>query len=403
MLQEEGLPMKGKVVPRGKCPKCNRPFAFGKKGYTCAEHEIKPERYRISIYSRYIYSDKQGDPLDSFSRAYKLLAHINTEIEDGTFDISKYVRSEQEQFLIGNLVPRFWDEKKDKLAPSWAPDFKRMMDRISAHLKNMDVRDLKRPHVIDFAATLKDYAPKTQKNHLDTLKEFLRWVRDDREMILRVPQIPMVEKEEKVNPWLSREDRDNLVTLTDEGDRPIIRFLATYGCRPGEARALRIRDVDLKRGEIHIHATFSDKEIRERRKGRGAPPLTLPIVPEVTEWLDKRCREALPMAPLFPNPRTGDFYQEGAIRRLKDRIWKKAGLDPSMRLYDATRHSVGSEMVSKGLPLNAVREMFGHTDVRTSKRYAHANLESKRLSLQVISGEKVVWIGLDKKTSENVK
>ena len=80
--------MKGKVVPRGKCPKCNRPFALGKKGYTCTEHEIKPERYRISIYSRYIYSDKQGEPLDSFSRAYKLLAHINTEIEDGTFDIS---------------------------------------------------------------------------------------------------------------------------------------------------------------------------------------------------------------------------------------------------------------------------------------------------------------------------
>jgi integrase len=394
--------MNGTILPRGKCPVCHKSFSpirqKGKTkilGYKCPRHLTTPDRFRISLYHHrrlFIYSNKQGRILDSYIDAVELLKQINAELDAGKFDSSKYVRMEQSQFWVSRLADVFWKEKKDKLRPSYQADFKRMLDRASNFFGPLDVRELRKPQIIDFQKTFAHLSPKTQKNHLDLLKTFLRWVRDDREKIERVPLFPLVEKEVKMPRWISTEDQQRILDHVPAEDRPIINFCMTYGCRQGEARALRVQDIDWPNQTINIHSTFSGNVVLERRKGRGAPPLSLPIMPEVAPFLQKRLKEALPAAFVFVNPRTGNPYQEATIGRLWDRVRNLAGIDKSLRLYDATRHSVASNLRKRGADIAAIKDILGHTDIRTTMRYAHADLESKKTSLELLSASKLVYV-----------
>jgi integrase len=63
-------------------------------------------------------------------------------------------------------------------------------------------------------------------------------------MIDRTPALPYIGKEIKIPRWISIEDQKRIFEVVPAEDRPIIEFCMTYGCRPGEARALQIQDID---------------------------------------------------------------------------------------------------------------------------------------------------------------
>jgi integrase len=388
--------MVGQIYPRGKCPVCHLSFEkIPRLGFICKTHQTKPDRFRISLYWHkplYIYSDKQGKALDSYLRAYDLLAYINEEIRAKTFEPSKYIRSERSAFWFRNLAVRFWESKKSSIAPSYQGDYKRIIDRACAFFGPKDIREIRKSDLIDFHQTLFNLSPKTQKNHLDIIKTFLRWIMDDREMIAKVPAFPHIEKTVNIPRWISREDQGRILDLVPGEDRPIIEFCMTYGVRPGEARALRVQDIDWGNQTILIRSTFSGSVIREKRKGRGSPPLSLPIMPQVASYLEIRLKEAVGAACVFPNPRTGQPYQEGAIRRLWERIRGLAGIDRRLRLYDATRHSLASQLKQAGVSIDRIKDILGHTDIRTTLKYAHMDLSSKREDLEKLAVNKIVAI-----------
>ena len=50
-----------------------------------------------------------------------------------------------------------------------------------------------------------------------------------------------------------------------------------------------------------------------------------------------------------------------------------------MTLYEATRHSFASNAVTDSVPINIIKEVMGHTDIKTTMIYAHADLNSQRV------------------------
>lgn len=396
------VPLHGTIRSQKKCPLCKKRFApvHGKSGaligLICLEHKIPPDRFYLDLHhqgERYlIFSDRKGRILDSFSAVLYVQREISREIEDHTFDPSKYVKRKQQEFWVCKLLDRFKEFKKPEIAPSWWKDYLRMIGLARDFFGPADVREIRKMDLIKYKEHLEashSYSSKSLKNILDHFRSFLRYCWKELELIDQVPSFPEIQTEEAKFKWL---DQDNQLAVFDhvpEGDRPIIAFMMLQGIRPGEARALKVKDVDLANQTVTIGATFSGPIYREKRKGRKSRALTQPIHPEMMEFIIRRCAEALPEAFLFVCPKTGRHYSETGLKRVWDEVRKAAGISGGLRLYDATRHSFASQLVNAGVDIAAVSRLMGHSTLKMTMRYAHHEVGKLRTDLEKLSLKKI--------------
>ncbi|MEO5357135.1 MAG: tyrosine-type recombinase/integrase [Nitrospirae bacterium YQR-1] len=386
--------MKGSIRAKGKCPNCGKSFSHVKRlGFICPECKTTPSRFYLDIFWKgeriRVFCDKTGQTLDTYQRALNLQATIQHEIENFTFDITKYSKAELQKYWTSTLLDRFLEAKLKTIAPSYVRHYKNMVNSHKEFFNTTDVREIKKINIINYLNTLneKGFEGKTVKNYMDNFKTFLTWLKTDLEMLQIVPTFPTVEVKPYNWKWLSSEDQIRVLDLIDEADQPIIKFLMLHGSRPGEARALKVKHVDIKRQVITITSTFSDTVIRDRRKGRGAKPSIIPIHPEMLDYLRERCSNNLPEAFLFINPRSGKYYAKTCLNDVWVKARAKGNFPDNLRLYDATRHSLASQLVNQNITLNTVKEILGHSSGKTTERYAHQSIENLRAALDKVTTE----------------
>lgn len=383
-----------------KCTVCSGSFeCIDDRGYLCPKCGTTPRRFYLDVYYKgkriRIFCDTQGKALDTNQRAYDMAAHVKMEIESYSFDPSKYVKSELKEYYVMTLSERFLNFKIGSIAPSYQKDYRRMIGIIRDYFKTVDVRDLRKIHVINFKEYLEKgfklsgksikIGGKSIKNILDLFKTFLNYCRNDIEIIPSVPVFPEVEVTPFNFKWLSIEDQIALFQHVPDEDRSIFAFLMLHGCRPSEVRALKVKNVDVRTQAITISATFSSRTYRERRKGKKSKPFTIPIHPELQTYVLDRVKNNLPEAFLFVNPRTGSHYSLDTLDRIWAKVREKAELDKSIRLYDATRHSFASNLVNSGSTLYKVSKLMGHSSMKMTENYAHSEVGNLRADIQKLS------------------
>jgi integrase len=392
LLAIPGQAMKGSIRTQQKCPVCFGRFSLvPREGMICPAHKTRPTRFFISIYWKAkirVFSDKMGRSIREYGDALTLLGKINEEIKGRYFDPSHYVKKDLEKFLIENLLGRFWSVKSREIAPGYQSNYQTYIHRAKEFFRGRDIREIRKLDLVDYRDHL-GVTGKTLKNHLDHFRAFLRWVKNDLEMISNIAHFPEVDVSAPAFRWLSRDDQTKLFDLIPQEDKPIFAFMMLHGVRPGEARAIRIDDVDWPNRAVNISATFSGNERRPRRKGRGAKGIIIPLHPELFPFVESRLSEAISGAWLFPNPRTGESYSVQAVRKVWDKVRKRAGISRDLRLYDATRHSFASQLRQAGVPIEDLKDHLGHSSIKTTLRYAHGSLNRMRANLEKLSLNKV--------------
>ena len=158
--------------------------------------------------------------------------------------------------------------------------------------------------------------------------------------------------------FLSREEVARLHRVLDRQTRDsrreqadIIRLLLLTGCRRSEILRLRWSEVDRDRlvladsktGPRIVPLNTPARRILERRP-RGGSPFVFPS----------------PRDPARPRSRNLPFWY---------RARREAGFE-DVRLHDL-RHSHASHAVMNGVPVPVVSRLLGHSDVRSTLRYAH--------------------------------
>jgi len=148
----------------------------------------------------------------------------------------------------------------------------------------------------------------------------------------------------------------------------IVQLLILTGCRRGEALNAQIQHFDLGRGDWVV-------PLPKAGKARHIPlnDLAIQTIRAAIVMKQSYNQVAKESHFLFPNPATGQPFQQ--IFYSWDKARKAAHID-TVRMHDL-RHSFASAMVNSGMTLYDVKEILGHSNIRTTERYAH--LSNSRL------------------------
>jgi integrase len=168
--------------------------------------------------------------------------------------------------------------------------------------------------------------------------------------------------EERRERWLSAEELrrlcDALDAVPSQRTADAIRLLMLTGARRSEVLKAEWEHIEFDNQRWTKPAAYT-KQKKTEYVPLSAPALAL---------LARLKEQALPGARfVFPGDAEGKPLQE--IRRTWLTACAAAGIE-GVRLHDL-RHTYASHLVSSGLSLEIVGRLLGHTQVATTKRYAH--------------------------------
>lgn len=197
------------------------------------------------------------------------------------------------------------------------------------------------------------YAAGTINRSLGTLKRALRvaWERgvcaeDWSGQVKRLPE------HNARDIYLDVQQVAAIASHASESTQAAIWIALLTGCRRGEVLAIQREDIGPE--SILIRAG-NTKTLRTR---------SVPIVPALRPWLAH-----------VPLPVTYEGIKSG-FRRARE----AAGM-PEVHFHDL-RHSCATILLSLGTPLDVVRDILGHTSIKTTERYAHALVHRQRSALE---------------------
>ena len=138
------------------------------------------------------------------------------------------------------------------------------------------------------------------------------------------------------------------------------KFASEAALRIGEACALQVGDVDLKRGKATIQRAYSYHKLRDITKGRVPREATLSDI--ALDIAARNIPGKLPGA--FLLTWNGRGYKPEWVRKL----WRKySGVENTCE--EAMRHSTLSDLADQGANAYVIQDIAGHKDIRTSQAY----------------------------------
>ena len=154
-----------------------------------------------------------------------------------------------------------------------------------------------------------------------------------------------------------------------------IRLIMLTGCRPGEAMPATWSQFDAQPG-FWIKPSSHTKQRREHRLPLSAPALQL------NADIRKRRNNIEPGDCVFPGQKDGQPLQQ--VRTCWNVVCKHANLT-DVRIYDL-RHTFAATGAGGGLSLPLIGRLLGHTQHRTTMRYAHLADDPLREAADKIAG-----------------
>lgn len=163
--------------------------------------------------------------------------------------------------------------------------------------------------------------------------------------------------------YLTIKQVEKVANAASEQVKAAIWIALLTGCRRGEI--LKLSKEDIGKTSLRVKAG-NTKTLRER---------AVPIVPALRPWL-----KFIPLQINAEGLKTG-------FRRARESAWM-----PETNFHDL-RHSCASLLINLGTPLEVVRDILGHTSVKTTERYAHLLIDRQREALGKLSGAVLVHSG----------
>ena len=379
------LCMKGGVYTKERCPVCGVKFQRTGEDLLCSIHQTRPRRVYIQLYASAfhkhinIFTDRQGYPFTSYEQAARILNKIRAEIDEKTFDPTRYISEKLRPLRFNNWSESWLRRKKIEAqkglkSPSYLKAVRVYVRKFQEHFGETDIRDIGTKAINDFYLTL-SASPKYIKNILDGLQKMLQDALDWGD-IRQMPKFPKIDVPETDIKTIDLDLQDSIInSISDQMDRTFILFLARLMLRPCEPRALYWEDLDFKHHRVKIRRHYSLNEIRPATKSKNIK--ILPLDGELEQALLALPRHLT--SPFVFWKKNGHPFSESWARKLWKRVCKEMGVD--IGLYQGTKHSSATELADRE-GVDMAQEFLGHTNRAMTKRYVRQNPERLRKGLR---------------------
>ena len=196
-------------------------------------------------------------------------------------------------------------------------------------------------------------------NYYNSVIRFIYEVTLDK--LINKKQLPMRKKKKTVYKVLTKEELSTFFDVCDNFKFKTI-FMLVYGSglRIGEVTNLRIEDIDSKNMRIFVRAGKGNKE-----RYTILPKQSLEMLREY--W--RKYRQHKRRGRIFLSE-TGKAITVGVIREHFRKYRKKAKINEKATLH-TLRHNFATDLIERGATLIQVKELMGHSNIRSTMEYVH--------------------------------
>jgi site-specific recombinase XerD len=139
-------------------------------------------------------------------------------------------------------------------------------------------------------------------------------------------------------------------------DKVMLSLIYSGGLRSCELRNLQIKDIDSGRMLIHIRQSKNHKD------------RYVPLSENILRGLRTYYKDERPQNYLFPGGKKGCPLSSTTLAQIMHKAVAKAGIRKSITLH-GLRHTYATHLLEMGVNILRVKELMGHTDIRTTMLY----------------------------------
>ena len=139
----------------------------------------------------------------------------------------------------------------------------------------------------------------------------------------------------------------------------ILMLLYTSGLRISELLNLNVKDIDSSRMLVRVRA------------GKGQKDRYTILSAECLELLRRYWTKYRPKDWLFEGMKPHSRYSCTSVRQILKKSLKRAGITKAGVCVHSLRHSFATHLLEQGADIVQVRNLLGHTSIKTTMRYLH--------------------------------
>ena len=312
---------------------------------------------------------------------------------------------------VVELVALFLDTVKIEKSSHTYLDYRRWLTEFANRFGGFLARDITRQIALDFRNTIasstyiagttgqqttvnekakkpkapRPYKPKTVNHAIISLKRCWNWGIENEYLPAKNPfsNLPLLHAEGRERIITDEEFRALLRNNTDVLFRQFLLMLRFTSARPGEIRKLTWTMVDWQNHRLVIsrHKTARTQKIRKPRI-ISIPP----FIEGLLRWLQKRQGDQPQYC--FLNSKKQPWTKDAVTQRMET-LRRRAGIvvdenGENLVLYSNRHTYITAAASTEGISGPLLQQLAGHTDPRTTERYAHlANREIQNAGQRV--------------------
>ena len=158
--------------------------------------------------------------------------------------------------------------------------------------------------------------------------------------------------------YLSEAECIRLVNACEPAFRDLVRGALLTGCRYSELTALQVADFNADAGIVTV------------RQSKAGKPRHVVLTAEGQRFFASLTAGKVGTDPIFTRADGGVWGKSHQLRPMMEAS-KRAKITPAVSFH-VLRHTHGSTLAMRGVPMGVIAEQLGHADTRmTEKHYAH--------------------------------